>query len=329
MYKSHKTQRGFDYRYLFAKANPGKPTLLFIHGFPSTSFDWYHQINFFKPKGYGLVVPDLLGLGRTEPKPSNPTDFLQTAVAQDMVDILDAEGVADVISIGHDWGSGITGILSMKYSDRFLGFGFTTVTYAAPMVFPPLEVIFEAHKQVYGRPLLGYWALFGQEAAAGIIEKNIDSFLDLMYPADPETWKTYINLPGEMEEFVKQGQRLGQAPYVTNEHYEHIKKSLLEGGLASPLNWYKSNLQGVNNHIKDSTSALSEEQIKIRKPAFMAVAKFDYVCVRDYAIGEIEKYAAGGLTLVEFDTGHWLLLEQPEEYNNALEQWITSTFPLN
>jgi len=82
-----------------------------------------------------------------------------------------------------------------------------------------------------------------------------------------------MNLPGELEGFIRQQRRLTRAPYVTPEvrvhiialemletsaklmkHYEHIKTSLLQGGLSSPLNWYRSNLQGVNDGIKASTS---------------------------------------------------------------------------
>lgn len=251
---------------------------------------------------------------------------MQTELAKD-IEILDEEGVKDVIVIGHDWGSTIAGILSMKHSDRFLGFGFTVVTYFPPSVFPPLEIILEHQKQTYDRPLMGYWTFFGKDDAASVIENNIDSFIDVVYPADPETWKTYVNLPGEWEAFARQGGTLPRAHYlqVTVEHYEHIKKSLLKGGLESPLNWYKSNLQGINDQIKDT---VFEEDIKIRKPTFMAVAKYDYVCPREVAIAQIEKYAVGGLTIVEFDTGHWLQLEKPEEYNEALERWITSTFKL-
>ena len=98
-----KTNRNFVYHYLFSQALPGKPTLLFIHGFPSTSYDWYQQINYLQPKGYGLVVPDLLGYGRTEPKPTNPADFSHSLIAQDLLDILDGEGAKDVIAIAHDW----------------------------------------------------------------------------------------------------------------------------------------------------------------------------------------------------------------------------------
>lgn len=60
----------------------------------------------------------------------------------------------------------------------------------------------------------------------------------------------------------------------------------------------------------------------------MAVAKYDYVCFREFAITEIEKYAKGGLTIVEFDAGHWVQLEKPQEYNDALERWALDTFNL-
>lgn len=101
--KFKKTNRNIVYHYLFSPALPGKPTLLFIHGFPSTSYDWYPQINYFQPKGYGLIVPDLLGYGRTEPKSTDPADFLHTAIGLDLLNILDEEGVKDVIAVGHDW----------------------------------------------------------------------------------------------------------------------------------------------------------------------------------------------------------------------------------
>lgn len=74
--------------------------------------------------------------------------------------------------------------------------------------------------------------------------------------------------------------------------------------------------------------AVSDEDILIKKPVFMAVAKYDYVCLRDFAITEIKKYAVGGLAIAEFDTGHFTHLEKPEEYNDALESWVVNTFHL-
>jgi hypothetical protein len=42
----------------------------------------------------------------------------------------------------------------------------------------------------------------------------------------------------------------------------------------------------------------------------------------------MEKHAVGGLKIVEFDTGHRLQLEQPENVNRELEVWIRDTIKL-
>jgi soluble epoxide hydrolase/lipid-phosphate phosphatase len=102
LYKDARTKRGFTYHYLCVYAQQSKPTLLFLHGFPSTSYDWRHQIEYFKPKGYGLIVPDLLGYGGTD-KPLEIKEFRMTAMAEDINDLLDKEGLGCVIGVGHDW----------------------------------------------------------------------------------------------------------------------------------------------------------------------------------------------------------------------------------
>ena len=78
------------------------PTLLFIHGFPSSSFDWSRQVAHFQPKGYGLVVPDLIGSGKSS-KPVDYREFRLKLIAQDILNILDVEGLMTVVGIGHDW----------------------------------------------------------------------------------------------------------------------------------------------------------------------------------------------------------------------------------
>jgi soluble epoxide hydrolase/lipid-phosphate phosphatase len=101
-YKDIVSSRGLNYHYLFSPAVGDKPTILFIHGFPSTSYDWYHQINYFSERGFGVVAPDMLGYGGTD-KPTDASLYLHTAIAQDLLDILDAEKVEKSVVIGHDW----------------------------------------------------------------------------------------------------------------------------------------------------------------------------------------------------------------------------------
>ena len=100
-YKTVKTSRGIKYSYFFAAANGSKPTLLLCHGYPSTSRDWRYLVPYFTDKGYGVIAPDMLGYGGTD-KPTDPVEYLPSLMAKDMVDILNAEGIASVVAVGHD-----------------------------------------------------------------------------------------------------------------------------------------------------------------------------------------------------------------------------------
>ena len=102
-YKQVTTSRGLLYNYYFAPvADASKPTLLLLHGFPSTSVDWAGLVPQFEAAGYGLIVPDMLGYRGTD-KPTDPAAYVTSKLTRDLVDLLDAEGVERAIVIGHDW----------------------------------------------------------------------------------------------------------------------------------------------------------------------------------------------------------------------------------
>lgn len=102
LYKDFTTSRGLNYHCYVVSAHESKPTLLFLHGFPSTSHDWRHQVAFFAEKGYGLIVPDLLGYGGTA-KPVDVEAYRPRLIVKDVIDLLDAVKIPTAIVIGHDW----------------------------------------------------------------------------------------------------------------------------------------------------------------------------------------------------------------------------------
>jgi soluble epoxide hydrolase/lipid-phosphate phosphatase len=79
-----------------------KPTLLFLHGFPSLSEHWSHQVAYFSHRGYGIIAPDMLGYGGTA-KPEDPKAYDRLELAAHCVAILDFERVDKVVVVAHDW----------------------------------------------------------------------------------------------------------------------------------------------------------------------------------------------------------------------------------
>jgi soluble epoxide hydrolase/lipid-phosphate phosphatase len=90
------------YRYVF---NPPleqeKPYLLFLHGFPESSYSWVNQIEYFTRNGYGIIAPDLLGNGGTD-KPDELEAYNMKSMSGQLAELLDCEGLEKVVVVGHD-----------------------------------------------------------------------------------------------------------------------------------------------------------------------------------------------------------------------------------
>jgi soluble epoxide hydrolase / lipid-phosphate phosphatase len=102
LYKDFTTSRGLNYHYYYSPPTGGQPTLLLSHGWPSSSYDWHGIIESLQPHGYGFLVPDQLGYGGTA-KPEEVEAYKPSLISRDVVDILDHEGLARVVAVGHDW----------------------------------------------------------------------------------------------------------------------------------------------------------------------------------------------------------------------------------
>ena len=85
----------------YAPHGPEKLTVLFLHGFPSSAYDWRRQFAYFAALGYGVLAPDLLGYGGTD-KPADVEAYTLKTQAREIVELLDCAGVGMVMSVGHD-----------------------------------------------------------------------------------------------------------------------------------------------------------------------------------------------------------------------------------
>jgi len=320
LYKDCTTSRGLNYHYYFHPATrESKITLLLLHGFPSTSYDWRHQTTFFEGLGFGLIVPDQLGYGGTS-KPTDPAEYTLSLIAKDLIDLLDVELEKEdrIVVIGHDWGSKVTSRLANFFPERFAAFAFLAVPYVPPSPDFDLEKALAQSREKYGYETVGYWKFFAEDGAVELIEKHWDSFVSIIFPHDPAMWKSDLCNTGALKAWLEADKQLEPVSYITEEEQAHQKDLLLKDGMSAPLNWYKVLASGIA-HLDDKS--VPKENYRISKPAFLGAAKQDYIAVSSQAIAVFNHFCDNP-TIREFDAGHWLLLSHADEVNAELKQWI-------
>ena len=102
--KTITTSRSLQYTYYVSPpSKPNLPTVLFLHGWPDDAHLWSDVItHHLLPAGYGALAPDCLGYSGTS-KPMTTSSYNSESMSADLCEILDAEHIAHVISLGHDW----------------------------------------------------------------------------------------------------------------------------------------------------------------------------------------------------------------------------------
>lgn len=92
-------------------ANPGgSAVVVLLHGNPSWSYLWRHQVGPLVEADYRVIVPDLVGMGMSD-KPSDIDDYTVDRHVEWMRALLvDELALADVDMVLHDWG----GIIGMR-----------------------------------------------------------------------------------------------------------------------------------------------------------------------------------------------------------------------
>ncbi|KAJ6579651.1 alpha/beta-hydrolase [Mycena vulgaris] len=319
---------GFNYHYFYSPAKADKPTLVFLHGFPSNAYEcWHKQVPFFVKAGYGVLAPDLLGYGGTS-KPKHVACYAKSKMALDIISIMDHENInTKVFAIGHDWGCALTSGLATFHPERFAGFAFLALGYLLPNPNFKIEEFYQAFKGIVGRECFGYWAFFNEETAYKVIEQNMKSFMSLLYPKDAVTWETDMAPSGKLKEWIQQGRVTEPPSSLPEEDLERQMAALRKGGMRGPLYWYKQYASGA---VKADDKLAPPENYSIKKPVFLAAADEDYICVPKAAILSMSTPSIGqppvapcpNLTVVHYKTDHWVQLAAPKEINDDLLAWI-------
>lgn len=91
------------------------PSVLLLHGIPANGALWRDVVPGLA-RHARVLVPDLLGFGRSGPPNGRPTDI--PAQAGYLVEMLDRLGIGRVSVVGHDIGGGVAQHLAVHHPER-------------------------------------------------------------------------------------------------------------------------------------------------------------------------------------------------------------------
>ncbi|MGV0960198.1 MAG: alpha/beta fold hydrolase [Limnohabitans sp.] len=106
-----------------ACGEPGRPVLMFLHGFPEAAFVWDALLQHFaRPEngGYRCIAPNLRGYEKSS-APADVKAYRAKFLVQDIVALIDAEcGAGQPLAalVAHDWGGAVAWNLANQHPGR-------------------------------------------------------------------------------------------------------------------------------------------------------------------------------------------------------------------
>lgn len=92
-------------------------SVFLIHGLGGNANQWREQINLLKNQ-YTLVIPDLLGHGKSDKPNSNPNLYSFPELDQDIQAIFNRYSSSNNIIIGHSYGGALATSLTLDHQDK-------------------------------------------------------------------------------------------------------------------------------------------------------------------------------------------------------------------
>ncbi|KAL4920789.1 Alpha/Beta hydrolase protein [Aspergillus aurantiobrunneus] len=314
--KSHTPSTSHIYSYAYQPpTNPSLPTILLLHGFPSSCYDWRHQIHFLSQQGYGVLAPDLLGYGNTA-KPTALEAYKAQQMAAEIIELLDHEGISKVHAVGHDTGCTLLSRLADYFPSRLLSCTFLDVPYSVPGGHFDLAAVNALTKRFLGYERFGYLELFARSDTSDLLDRHSDSFFSLFYPRDPNVWIDHVGPTGAMEAWLLQDRKGPEAGYIS-ETERQIHQDILRNSHGPALKWYQALVGNINE--QDELQANIDPALSM--PVLMVCPQPTKLELP--GVEEQMKQVASDFTFRRVSTaGHWVQLEARDEINAILKEFF-------
>jgi pimeloyl-ACP methyl ester carboxylesterase len=220
----------------------GGETVLLLHGFPQSSYEWRAQLKALGEAGYRAVAPDQRGYS-PRARPVGVEHYRAEHLVADVLAMADALGAPRFHLVGHDWGAAVAWHVAGRHTERL-----RTLT---PVSVPHPAAFANALQGDDQRQRSSYIELFRQEGKAEeLLLEDDGNRLRAMFAAG--------GLAGDVEEYV----RRMQGP----------------GAMTAALNWYRAvdigSIEGLGPITTPTMFVWSTNDMALGREGAEATAKY-------------------------------------------------------
>lgn len=304
------------------------PLVIMTHGWPELSISWRHQLSFLGSLGYRAIAPDMRGYGGSTVY-GNKSDYTQSEIVRDMIELIDSLDREKAVWIGHDWGSPVSWNVALHHPERVAAVASLCVPYGFSG--HPRDMEYSINRTVYPAAefpagqwdyMLYYYENF--DDARREMEQNPEAVVRLLFrKGDPNgkgqpTATAFTRKKGGW--FADFGGIVPEAPIdedvVSEQDIAVYAKHLKENGFFGPNAWY------VNGDANQAYTATKTDRT-LSMPVLFVHATYDFVCdTTTTGFADPMREYCPNLTERRLDCGHWMAQEKPAELNAILQQWL-------
>ena len=278
-----------------AAGEPGRPVLMFLHGFPEAAFIWDPLLEHFSQPangGYRCVAPNLRGYEQSS-QPADVALYRPKHLVQDLAALADVESRDAPLAclVAHDWG----GAVGWNFANQL------------PQRTRRLAIINSPHPGTFLRAL--------KESQA---QREASAYMNFLVRPDAEQLLRQDGYRRLLAFFT----HWGPAPWLTEElkaRYRAVWDASLTGG----LNWYRASPLRPPREGDPGASAITlpREMLTITVPTLVLWGLQDTALLPELVEG-LEDYVPQ-LTLEKVpDASHWIVHEQPGLVMERLERFL-------
>ncbi|KAJ3012215.1 hypothetical protein HKX48_006404 [Thoreauomyces humboldtii] len=311
----HAQVNGITYHYV--DEGQSDNVIVLAHGFPDLWFGWRYQIGFLVSKGWRVIAPDLRGFGLTDAPHVEPGDeegirsYGLKNVCTDLVQLLDHVAGKDTkaVFLGHDWGGMVVWRMYLHYPHRVRAIASICVPFSAPNT-----SYLSPEALVKIMPQWKYQLWFARPSTDAEVDPHIGLVLSCIYRGAHEPFglvgaSSLSDLPSA-QPAISSRLRLSPAQFA------YYRDTYEKRGMHGPFNWYRT--RRVN--WEDEVPVMNTRKVEADTPVLMVLAKHDPAL--PVSMSAHIKEDVMNLTLKKLDTGHWAMMERPDELNVMLGEWL-------